>query len=469
MRGPARLLALVVFALASLAFPLTARAEHENDPRTGNLVPRGHIEEPRVLGGALFDPVTQPPPDGDIHTDIAFWGNRAFQGNWDGFSIRDISSADNPQPISRTFCDGNQGDVTVYEDVLVRSWNSPAGVGAPPFGTGLTCDGQPVAPGFEGLHVFDISNMQNPQLVASIPLACGSHTSTAVPDLDNGRLLVYSSPSAHSATNPNPPATCDWFDIAEVPLGNPAASRLLRTEDAMHTCHDIGVILGDAMRAVCAGGDGFRVFSLRDDEDEDGSLVDPELMHHVTVPTVTIGHSAVFSWDGDTIVFGHEPGGGVAAECEATDSAEKKSYFFYDTETGAELGRWTLPRPQGATENCTLHNPNTIPIPSGRDIVVLGAYQAGTWVVDFTDPANATTVAWTDPPAKPKPPATIFCCDVTGSWSSFWYDGFVYESNIGEGLNLFSLRNLSGLPEVPAGAIRLGHLNPNTQEFSLPK
>ena len=29
-----------------------------------------------------------------------------------------------------------------------------------------------------------------------------------------------------------------------------------------------------------------------------------------------------------------------------------------------------LPRPQTATENCTLHNLNTIPLKSGRDVLV---------------------------------------------------------------------------------------------------
>jgi hypothetical protein len=449
MKGLARLFALVVFAIASLAFPITAWAEHENDPRTGNVVPRGHIVEPRFLFA--------PPPNDDIHTDIAFRGNFAFQGNWDGFSIRNISSADNPQPVSRTFCDGNQGDVVVYRDVLVRSWNTPAGTPGQ-FGAGLTCDGVPVAAGFEGLHVFDISNLQDPTLVAQVLTGGGSHTATAVPDPAHNRLLIYNSPSS---------AAFPGFQIVEVPLGAPGSSHVLGTAPARGPCHDIGVILGDALRAACAGGTDLRVYSLGGERG--GSLAEPRLMYETAVPTVTIGHTAVFSWDGDKIVFGHEPGGGVAAECEETDSAEKKSYFFYDTETGTELGRWTLPRSQSATENCSLHNPNTVPISTGRDVLVAGAYQAGTWVIDFTDPANATTVGWSDPPPKPVPPGTPFCCDVTGSWSSFWYDGFIYESNIGEGLNLFSLRNVSGLPEVPAGAIRLGHSNPNTQEFSLPK
>jgi hypothetical protein len=278
-----------------------------------------------------------------------------------------------------------------------------------------------VAPGFEGLHVFDISDRRNPVLVAEIPLACGSHTASAVPDRRNDRLLVYSSPSAHSDTNRNPPATCDWFDIVEVPLDDPGGAQFLRAEPADHTCHDVGVILGNVRRAACAGGEGFRVFSLGGPSG--GSLEDPELMHHVTVPTVTVGHSAAFTWDGEVIVFGHEPGGGVAAECEATDDPLKRTFFFYNAETGALLGTWTLPRPQSSTENCTLHNYNLVPLRDGRDVLVSGNYQAGTWVVDLTDPANARTVAWSDPPPKPVPPGTPFCCDVTGAWSTYWYDG----------------------------------------------
>jgi hypothetical protein len=457
MRRLARLIALG--ALAALVVPSVAQAGHTTDPRTKNMHPLGHIVEPAVLGG--FGGANP-----DIHTDIAFWGKLAIQGNWDGFNIRDISDPENPTQVSRTFCEGNQGDVLVYRNIVVRSWNTPAGT-AGAFGAGNTCDGLPVPPGavpgvgFEGLHVFDISDLNNPVLVAQIPLACGSHTASAVPDLANDRLLVYSSPSAHSAVNPNPPATCDWFDIVEVPLDAPGDASFLRAEPAMHTCHDIGVILGDVMRAACAGGTGFRVFSLGGAEG--GSLEDPELMHHVDVPTVTVGHSAAFSWDGETIIFGHEPGGGVAAECEATDAAEKKSFFFYETEDGDFLGKWTLPRSQSPTENCTLHNYNVVPLRNGRDVLVSGNYQAGTWVVDFTDPANAQTVGWSDPPPKPVPPGTPFCCDVTGAWSSYWYDGFIYESNIGEGLNVFKL---SG--NTLARRIKLGHLNPQTQEFSLP-
>jgi hypothetical protein len=448
-----RVLALAAFVVGVLAFPLGAGAGHDDDPRTPNLHPLGHIEEAAVLGG--FGGANP-----DIQTDIAFWGKHAFQGNWDGFNIRNIAAPGNPKQVSRTFCDGNQGDIVVWDDILVRSWNTPAGTpGA--FGAGLTCDGQPVPAGFEGLHVFDISNLANPVLVADIELSarpqadsfgCGSHTATGVPDLANNRLLVYNS----SSTSP----ACDWIDIISVPLDNPAGAAFLRREPSMHTCHDIGVILGDTMKAACAGGSGFRVFSLG--APDGGSLVDPLLLYHVDVPGVTIGHSAAFSWDGDTIIFGHEPGGGVAAACEATDPPGDRSFFFYETESGDFLGTWTLPRPQSSTENCSLHNYDVVPLRNGRDLLVAGNYQAGTWVVDFTNPAAARTVAWSDPPPKPVPPGTPFCCDVTGAWSSYWYNGFIYETNIGEGLNVFLL---SG--KERASAMRLGHLNPQTQEFTI--
>jgi hypothetical protein len=448
-----RVLALAAFVVGVLAFPLGAGAGHDDDPRTPNLHPLGHIEEAAVLGG--FGGANP-----DIQTDIAFWGKHAFQGNWDGFNIRNIAAPGNPKQVSRTFCDGNQGDIVVWDDILVRSWNTPAGTpGA--FGAGLTCDGQPVPAGFEGLHVFDISNLANPVLVADIELSarpqadsfgCGSHTATGVPDLANNRLLVYNS----SSTSP----ACDWIDIISVPLDNPAGAAFLRREPSMHTCHDIGVILGDTMKAACAGGTGFRVFSLG--APDGGSLVDPLLLYHVDVPGVTIGHSAAFSWDGDTIIFGHEPGGGVAAACEATDPPGDRSFFFYETESGDFLGTWTLPRPQSSTENCSLHNYDVVPLRNGRDLLVAGNYQAGTWVVDFTNPAAARTVAWSDPPPKPVPPGTPFCCDVTGAWSSYWYNGFIYETNIGEGLNVFLL---SG--KERASAMRLGHLNPQTQEFTI--
>lgn len=433
---------------------LPAFADHELDPRTANLRPMGHIVEHAVLGGfGGADP--------DIQSDIAFWGRLAVQGSWLGFEIRDISAPGNPKPISATDCDGNQGDVVVWENIVVRAWNTPAGTPGP-FGAGTTCDGRNVAafdnpaiPGpFEGIHVFDISDVSDPKLVAGVETECGSHTATGVPDPANNRLLIYSSASD---------GTCPGIDIIAVPLANPAAASFLRFEPAGRECHDTTVILGDAKLAACAGGNGFTVWSL--DPADGGSLVNPAMLASVPVPGVTIGHSAAFTWDGKVLAFGHEPGGGVLAECEATDDPMKRTVFFYETDPAGgftQVGRWTLARTQGSTENCTIHNFNVVPLPSPRYVLVHGSYQAGTGVVDFTDLSRPVEVAWSDPPAAPVPPGTPFCCDIAGSWSSYWYNGSIFETNFGEGLNVFRFRG-----SRVAGAVRLDHLNPQTQEFTL--
>ncbi len=430
MRMTPRLVLTVAFAAILVALPAAqAGAGHEDDPRTKNLHPMGHIEEPASL-------IYGPP---NIHTDIAFWGKIAFQGSWLGFDIRDISAPGNPKHVSSTVCEGNQGDVVVWDDVLVRSWNSPAS------GT-QECDGSTVPAGFEGLHIFDVSNLADPELVAAVDLSdgaiagrCGSHTATGVPDPANNRLLIYNNGSQ-----------CDGIDIVEVPLDDPASAVYLGTELAGRECHDTGVILGDAMMAACAGDGGFTVWTLTGP----GSLEDPDVLYSRDIDGVGIGHSAIFTYDGEVIVFGHEPGGGVAANCQETSAVLDKSALFFEAATGDLLGMWTLPRPQTASENCTIHNYNVVPL-ADRYVLVSGNYQSGTSVVDFTNPAKAVELAYSDPP-----PIDPF--DIGGAWSSYWYNNFIYETNITEGLNVF---RFSG--KQTAGALKLDHLNPQTVEDTL--
>jgi len=419
-----------LLAAALLVLPAAALAGHDDDPSTNNVHNLGHNEVP-----ASF--VHGPP---NVHTDIAFWGGHAFQGSWLGFDIYDISAPGKPMLVSSTACEGNQGDVVVWDDILVRSWNSP-------LSETQLCGGQTVPAGFEGIHIFDISDLNVPVLVGSVDLSsaaiagrCGSHTATGVSDLANNRLLIYNSGGG-----------CDGIDIVEVPLGDPSTAAYLRTEPAGRNCHDTGVILGDAMLAACAGGNGFTVWTLTGS----GSLTDPEFLYTTEVTGVSIGHSAAFTWDGEIIVFGHEPDGGSGANCQAANPDLDKSYFFFDASNSDLLGEWTLPRPQTADENCTLLNFNIVPLRSGDYVLVHGSYQSGTSVVDFTDPANPVEVGYSDPP-----PIDPF--DIGGVWSSYWYNNFIYETNITEGLNIY---RFSG--QATAGAMRLDHLNPQTQEFTI--
>ncbi|WP_109508386.1 LVIVD repeat-containing protein [Nocardioides speluncae] len=439
-------------------FATTATADHATNPHTQNMHALGHSPHPATFLGD---------PDGvrHINSDIAFWGQTAFNGNYDGFRVVDMSDPEAPVEIAHQRCNGDQGDIFVWNDILVRSWNSKKS-------SARTCDGDVVPAEWEGVHVFDISNLSDPDLIASVSLPCGSHTLTGAKDGD--RLIVYSNNSSSTgcAGLPGNPRAADdplgdFMDVIEVPLANPAGANLLRREplvgpvtDVRTGCHDAGLILGQVNLLACAAADATNVWSVGGAGG--GSLADPEFLYTVVEPGVgqagTNGrwHSATFTWDGEVLVLGWEPGGGAADECQTTDPDVDKSLFFYDASTGAKLGQWVLPRGQdGVGENCTIHNYNIVPLRNGRYVAVGGHYQAGTWATEFTDPANPMTLGWSDPPVISPP-------DLGGAWSSYWYNNYIYESSITEGLNVF---RLSG--NETGGALRLRHLNPQTQEFSL--
>jgi hypothetical protein len=514
---------VALVAAGMLAVPLTASAQLSKVERatatfefTDNLRPIGFSSRMVPLDNFR-------PRSGVINSDLAFWGDTAVQGTYAGFRLVDVDDPDDPKEIidwedcaSPTNTVGNQGDVIVWGDpqakrkqsLIIRSWNSPtpaprenfnnpaspeipAGdprrltqpaafcgdwpmfrrAGTPTHPVPPPPPGQPQAPdrGEEGVHVIDVSDPEEPEVVAFVDLPCGSHTETLVPDLENNRLLIYSNPSSGTIFGqPTPgsePVHCNGFDVVEVPLDDPSESSRLRFEPAAeegmppeeaHPCHDTGVILGDVMKASCAGGPGPTVWTL--DPAQGGSKEDPKFLFHKDLGT-QIGHSASWSWDGEVLIFGHEPGGGVQARCQATSSELDRTLFFLDGETGDELSRLIHPRPQTALENCTWHNYNVVPTRRAYTLVS-GNYQSGISVVDFSDPEDPEEIAYADPAplVNPNNPAAI---ETGGDWSSYWYDGLIYESDITRGLILWKLND-----RAVAGARRLGHLNPQTQEFS---
>src|SRR5688572_22721494 len=162
-RPPFRVIALAAVLVAVLAVPQGTSAQPPDAVSTytwtSNLEPLGHSARNVPLENAS-------PVDGIYNSDLAFWGKRAFQGTYEGFRIIDIKKPTKPEEIinyaecSPGTTQGNQGDVVVWKDILVRSWNSPAAATS-------TCDGQLMGAGFEGLNVFDISDPTDPELVAS--------------------------------------------------------------------------------------------------------------------------------------------------------------------------------------------------------------------------------------------------------------------------------------------------------------
>ena len=253
-------------------------------------------------------------------------------------------------------------------------------------------------------------------------------------------------------------------DGITIRAGLPATGSVSSAEmpdDPERACHDTGVILGDVMLAACAGHDGFSVWTL--DPALGGSLEDPELLYsHIVDPGVTIGHSAAFTWDGEVLVFGHEPGGGGQAQCQATSSEINKTLFFFAARTGEEVGRFVHPRPQGPTENCTWHNYNVVPTDKAY-VLVSGNYQSGISVLEFSDPANVREIAYADP-APLVHPTNPNALVGGGDWSSYWYNGHIYESDMKRGLIIWKLSD-----PLVAGAKKFGHLNPQTMETSFGK
>jgi hypothetical protein len=158
MRRLARL--IVLGALAALVVPSVAQAGHTTDPRTKNIHPLGHIIEPAVLGG--FGGANP-----DIHTDCSGASSRSR-----GTGMASTSET-SQRPDTRPRCRGPSATATrATFSSTATLWCArgitPAGTpGA--FGAGNTCDGVPVPPGavpgvgFEGLHVFDISDLDNPE------------------------------------------------------------------------------------------------------------------------------------------------------------------------------------------------------------------------------------------------------------------------------------------------------------------
>jgi RTX calcium-binding nonapeptide repeat (4 copies)/LVIVD repeat len=431
-----RLLVIPAALVVAVALALPSSADHGTRNIVGPLTALG--DAPKIVPSDLGT-------TGRVSSDLAFWGDRVYQGNWHGFRIIDVSDPNAPvQILDYEGCGpqtSGQGDIVVWDtdgddvaDLLVWARNSAASATS-------TCDGDLEGLGFEGIHIFDISDETDPDRIQSVLTDDGTHTLTAVPDPANDRLLIYSNPSSGNG-----------FDVIEIPESDPATASLLRHEAALGSCHDVNVFLGDVNRTICAGGSGTTVYSM--DAADGGSLQNPFELYAFPGDGVALAHSGAFTWDAERFVIGHEPGGGTGANCDDNNRELERTLFMYDTDTGELLGKWHFAQ-QTATENCTTHIFNFIPALNGRDILISGHYQAGTWVTDWTDPANPVTMASADPP--PLDPNVLV---VGGAWATYWYNGFIYESEITKGLHIFGL-NIS--EAQPGGFRPEAFSNPQTQ------
>jgi hypothetical protein len=397
-------------------------------------------------------------PNAGLNSDLAFKGDLAYQGHYSGFRILDVSDPANPVQLSNyedCVHPSGQGDVVVYGDILIRTWDSANNTGA------LTCGGQLVGTGFEGIHIFDVADPANPVFVKQLRMAatgndpgapavgCGAHTATALPDPARDNLYLYVGGSS---------GTCQGIDIVRIKLSDPSNAVYVRRAAAGRQCHDNNVIMGSANLAMCAGGNGFSVFRFDPalDPAAEGGIENPTLLYSKQVTGVGIGHSGSFSYDGKVLIFGHEPGGGTSARCQTSSSITDRTLYFVDPQTGDTIGTLLHPRPQTNRENCTWHNFNVVPTYKGN-IAVTGNYQSGIYVIDFTNPAAPSVIGHADPdPLNPNQLVT------GGDWSTYWHNGKLYESDIRRGLLIWDIDSEA----VDRAKTLAGDHNPQTQTTS---
>jgi hypothetical protein len=99
----------------------------------------------------------------------------------------------------------------------------------------------------------------------------------------------------------------------------------------------------------------------------------------------------------------------------------------------------------------------------GRDLFAQAWYQGGMSVMDFTDSANPKEIAYFD-----RGPISTEQLVVGGYWSTYWYNGRIYGTEIIRGVDVFALAPSEHLTaaEIAAAeaAIYQGDVfNPQTQ------
>ena len=397
------------------------------------------------------------------NTDMAFQDDLLVTGSYHGFNMYKIKDNGIPDLISSVVCPGGQGDVSIVGDLLIMSVEQVRGrVDCGREGVGK--DASPER--FRGIRIFDISDQSRPKQVGIVQTCRGSHTHSVVsgPSAD-GKIIVYNSGTSSVRDEeeleqcvgdiPGDERTALFrIDIIEIPVSDPSKSRIVSspavfadletgslaglwrggdhgddTQDTKRTdqCHDITVFPSANIAAGACSGNGI-LFDISDP-------YNPKRMDVVTDEGFAYWHSATFNNDGTKIIFTDEWGGGGRARCRAWDPLNWGADAIYDiVDNKLEFrSHYKMPAPQLETENCVAHNGSIIPVPN-RDIFVQSWYQGGISVIDFTDSFNPIEIAYFD-----RGPIDKDILVTGGYWSSYFYEGFIYGTEIVRGLDVFKL------------------------------
>ena len=410
------------------------------------------------------------------NTDMAFSGDKMVAGSYHGFNVYQLQEDGVPKLFSSVVCPGGQGDVSIVGDLLIMSVEQTRGR----VDCGLQGVGDDVSPvRFRGIRIFDISDVARPVQVGQVQTCRGSHTHSVVsgPDED-GKIIVYNSGTSSVREGeelegcvgdiPGDERTALFrIDVIEIPVDDPARARIVSspavfadpetgrlaglwqggdhgddTQESSQTnqCHDITVFPERGIAAGACSGNGI-IFDISDP-------LNPQRMDEVVDEGFAYWHSATFNNDGTKVLFTDEWGGGSRPRCRAYDPLTWGADAFYDIVDGQLEFRsyYKLPAPQVEQENCVAHNGSIVPVP-GRDIFVQAWYQGGLSVIDFTDTSNPVEIAYFD-----RGPIHEEHLILGGYWSTYWYNGRIYGTEIARGLDVVALVPSEHLSENEIGA-----------------
>jgi len=425
------------------------------------------------------------------NTDMAFSEDTLITGSYHGFNTYRLQDDGVPALLSSVVCPGGQGDVSIVGDLLIMSVEQTRGR--------LDCGLQGInedvsAERFRGIRIFDISDLERPLQVGAVQTCRGSHTHSVVsgPDED-GKIIVYNSGTS-SVRDEEELADCIGeapgdnrtalfrIDVIEIPVEDPSKARIVDspavfadpekgvlgslwrggdhgddTQDTSQTdqCHDITVFPDLQIAAGACSGNGI-LFDISDP-------LKPQRMDAVVDQGFAYWHSATFNNDGTKVLFTDEWGGGSRPRCRAYDPLTWGADAFYDIVDGKLefRGYFKLPAPQVEQENCVAHNGSIVPVP-GRDIFVQAWYQGGISVIDFTESANPVEIAYFD-----RGPIDAETLVTGGYWSAYWYQGYIYGTEIVRGLDVLTLEPSEHLTANEIAAAKVadygGVFNPQQQ------
>jgi uncharacterized protein (DUF305 family) len=422
-------------------------------------------------------------------TDMAFRGDVLVTGNYHGFNIYRLTDAKTPTLLSSVVCPGGQGDVSIVGDLLIMSVEQTLGR--------VDCGRQGVKDEvskerFRGLRIFDISDLASPQQVGQVQTCRGSHTHSVVFE-DKDRIVVYNSGTAGVRKEeelagcvgevPGDNRTALFrIDVVEIPKADPSKSRIIHspavfadeatgrlgglwmggshgegTQVTSETdqCHDITVFPTRKLAAGACSGNGI-IFDISDP-------LKPKRLDVVTDKGFAYWHSATFNNDGTKVIFTDEWGGGSRPRCRSYDPLNWGADAIYDIVDNKLVyrGTYKLPAPQTEMENCVAHNGSIVPVP-GRDIFVQAWYQGGLSMIDFTDSSKPREIGFFD-----RGPISDKAEVLGGYWSTYWYNGRIYGTEIARGLDVFELKPSEHLSASEIAAAKLasqgGLFNPQQQ------